>query len=72
MSLEIRAEVAGDRDDVASLLEAAFGGPEEARILERLRRLGDDCLCLVAHEDGVLVGCICFSPVAVEGLDASA
>ncbi len=44
----------------------AFGQPEEAGIVERLRAAGEVIAELVAREDGEVVGHILFSRLAVE------
>jgi putative acetyltransferase len=41
---------------IAALLDAAFGGPDEARLVERLRATGEAIAELVAEECGEIVG----------------
>jgi putative acetyltransferase len=65
-TLHIREERAGDEARVAELVEAAFGQPEEARLVEALRRDADPTLSLVAEVEGRIAGHIFFSPVAIE------
>ena len=51
-------------DDHAAILEvveAAFGRPDEARLVEQLREAGDTVLELVAVEDGAVAGHILIS-----------
>jgi putative acetyltransferase len=62
----IRPEQPGDRDAVRVLNERAFGGREEADIVEALHRAQAAVVALVAEVGGDLVGHILFSPVAVE------
>lgn len=62
--MRIRDEAAADALAVSVLLEAAFSGPDEARLVERLREAGDIAFALVAEESGAVVGHILFSPMA--------
>lgn len=59
----VRPEAALDAPAVAALLEAAFPGPDEARLVERLRADGDAEIALVAVEAGAVVGHVVFSPM---------
>lgn len=61
----IRNEAPGDHLAVHRLLEAAFGRPQEADLVDRLRDI-DPHISLVAVLDGQVVGHIYFSPVAIE------
>lgn len=60
----IRPETAADYGSVANLLEGAFPGPDEARLVERLRADGDLTIALVAVAAGEVVGHVAFSPMA--------
>ena len=62
----LRAERPGDRDAVRALNERAFGGHEEADLVEALHRQQAAAVALVAEANGVVVGHIVFSPVHVE------
>ncbi|WP_422048964.1 GNAT family N-acetyltransferase [Shimia sp.] len=62
--MHIRPETAADIDAIHSLSEAAFGQPEEARLVDMLRAEGDAALSLVAEEDGHIIGHVLFSPMA--------
>ncbi len=63
--LQIRLEEAADHAGVRSLVEAAFGQPDEARLVRELR--GEpDVLSLVAERNGRLLGHVMFSPVTVD------
>ena len=62
--MKIRAECAGDQQAVHTLTEAAFGQPDEARLIGMLRADGDVALSLVAEEGGDLLGHVLFSPMA--------
>ena len=55
-SVTLRSEAADDAGAVRTVLIEAFGGPSEARLVERLRRDGDIVLALVATEpaEGVI------------------
>lgn len=55
-AIVIRPERPGDEPDVRRLLDAAFAGPEEGELVERLRAHGDLVLSLVALDDERIVG----------------
>lgn len=57
----IRRETPADHHAVADLLENAFPGPDEARLVERLRTDGDLVMALVAEHAGEIVGFVAFS-----------
>lgn len=57
----IRYARTGDHAAIADVVEAAFGQPAEARLVERLRADEDALLELVAVEDDAVVGHILFS-----------
>jgi putative acetyltransferase len=61
----IRFEQAGDADAVARVNTAAFGQPQEAAIVARLRGIADPYLSLVALLDERIVGHILFTPVTI-------
>ena len=63
----IRPERPEDFSSIRRVNELAFGRPEEADLVERLRHACADALSLVA-DDGTVVGHILFTPVTVEGL----
>ena len=65
--LVIREATPDDADGVRRVLLEAFGGPDEAKLVERLRRDGDVVLELVALHEGELVGQVLFSRLQVEG-----
>ncbi len=62
----IRTEMRHDRDAIAGLLTTAFGGPDEARLVDMLRRDEHLAASLVAEADGTLVGHIALSPIAAD------
>ena len=47
--------------------EAAFGRPDEARLVARLRQEAPACVSLVAESAGRVIGHVFFSPVTIEG-----
>ena len=65
----IRCETEGDRDAIHQITQAAFGGPDEANLVESLRAEGVVLVSLVAElqpEQGV-VGHILFSRMSILG-----
>lgn len=70
--LVIREAEAKDHEAIARLVEAAFGQPDEAKLVETLRANGDMVLELVATNEGELVGHVAFSRLAVDRFDALA
>ncbi len=60
----IRDETPADLAQIAPLLIRAFNGPDEARLVEHLRRDGDLTLSLVAEAAGTLIGHLALSPVS--------
>jgi putative acetyltransferase len=67
----IRPERAEDARAVWTVHEAAFGRPDEARLVARLRQEARPCVSLVAERAGRAIGHVFFSPVTIEG-DAGA
>lgn len=68
--LTIRAESENDVPRVAAVHRAAFGQPDEANFVDRLRATARPQVSLVALRGGALVGHIFFSPVAIEAAPA--
>lgn len=62
----IRPERPSDRDAVYRVNEAAFGQPDEADLVDRLRERSSSYLGLVAEVDGVVIGHILFTPVTLD------
>jgi putative acetyltransferase len=56
----------GDWPAIAAINRRAFGGEDEARLVDRLRRDGDVVAELVADEGGVAIGHILFSRLKSE------
>jgi putative acetyltransferase len=69
--LTIRREKSSDIPAIHAVNAAAFGRPQEADLVDALRRDCAGLLSLVALQDGVLVGHILFSPVTVTGAGGS-
>jgi putative acetyltransferase len=62
----IRPETAADAGAVRLVLTAAFGGGDEAALVELLRESGDDVVVsLVALVEGEIVGHVLFSRLAI-------
>jgi putative acetyltransferase len=63
--MRVRAELPADVDAVRELNRAAFGGPDEARIVDALRATVTPLVSLVAEAQDRVVGHILFSPVTL-------
>jgi putative acetyltransferase len=63
--ITIRAERPEDISAVRQINQLAFGQPDEAELVDKLRQACAESLSLVAEEDGI-VGHILFTPVVVE------
>jgi putative acetyltransferase len=66
MNVRVRPESAADADRTFAVVEAAFGNRLEADLVNALRRSANPQLSLVAQADGVVVGHVFFSPIAIE------
>ncbi|MGA2880029.1 MAG: N-acetyltransferase [Bryobacteraceae bacterium] len=64
--LLVRDEQPHDREQVRMVNEVAFGRPDEADLIERLRLEGAVLLSLVAESDSQVIGHILFSRTTVE------
>ena len=69
--LIVRHEVSSDIATTDSLLEQAFGRPDEARLVEALRGEGSILLSLIAEIDGCVAGHILFTRMWIEIPDGS-
>ena len=67
MSITIRKEDPKDIRQIQEVNERAFGQPQEANIVESLRRNCKEILSLVAVNDDRVVGHVLFSPAELEG-----
>ena len=65
--IKIRKEMFQDIDAIRAVNEQAFGQPQEANIVDKLRADCDGLLSLVALQDEKITGHILFSPVPIEG-----
>ena len=63
----IRTATLADRTEIRTLLEAAFGQPDEATLVGALVSAGEAVLELVAETNGRIIGHILFSRLTVEG-----
>jgi len=63
----IRQEKPEDINDIQALNVRAFGQPQEASIIDKLRTDCEGLLSLVAMENERIVGHILFSPATIEG-----
>jgi putative acetyltransferase len=61
--MQIRDETPADIDVIRAIVTAAFPGPAEAWLVDRLREMGDLTYSLVAVEGDDVVGHIAFSPM---------
>jgi putative acetyltransferase len=66
ITVTVREELPSDIDAIREVNRLAFGGAEEADVVDRLRRTCPGLLSLVAVLDGQVVGHILFSPATIE------
>ena len=64
--IKIRKERPADIPAIRVINEKAFGQPQEARVVDKLRQACGGLLSLVAVVDGRTVGHILFSPATIE------
>lgn len=64
--IEVREEEPGDIAAIRAINERAFGQPQEAQVIDRLREVCSGLLSLVAILEGRIVGHILFSPATIE------
>jgi putative acetyltransferase len=65
--IEIRPERDGDEVGIRDVIVSAFGGEDEANLVDALRASDHLAVSLVAIADGRIVGHIAFSPVTIDG-----
>ena len=65
MNVSVRPERPGDAPEIREVNELAFGGPQEAQLVDALRGT-DEALSFVATVDDRVVGHILFTPVQIE------
>lgn len=64
--MNIRPEKPDDEAAIGEVVAAAFGRPQEAQLVTRLRNGGDLLLSLVVEDAGRIVGHVAFSRVWIE------
>ncbi len=64
VAVRIRDERAADAEAVRDVVACAFGRPDEARLVEQLRRDGDAVISLVATSGAAVIGHLLLSPMA--------
>ena len=71
--ITIRPETRADRDEIAEVIERAFGSPDEARLVDAIRASDDYIaeLALVATLQDTVVGQVMISKCAVVGDDTT-
>jgi putative acetyltransferase len=62
-----RLEEQADIQPIREILEASFPGFGEADLVDNLRRDGDLVLSIVAEDEGIVIGSVCFSRLWIEG-----
>lgn len=63
----LRPEQPRDQQAISDLLHLSFGGGDEARLVDNLRRDGDLSLSMVAEVAGCVIGYLALSPLRAEG-----
>jgi putative acetyltransferase len=66
---EVRAERPGEASAIEGVHTLAFGQPEEARLVRRLRAEGYTIVSMVAAEADEVVGHVLFSRLSVAGIE---
>ncbi|MBN2549294.1 MAG: N-acetyltransferase [Anaerolineales bacterium] len=69
LNIEVRPETDSDHLAIHRINELAFGRPQEADIVDKLRDSCPEFLSLVAAMGGQVVGHILFTPITIEGSD---
>lgn len=67
--LTIRSETEADIPAIRQINREAFGQPQEADLVDRIRARGAGTLSMVADVDGSVVGHIFFSPMTIVGVN---
>ncbi len=65
-AFDVRAERATDRAMIGEVHRAAFGGPDEADLVDALRDAGRAVVSLVADTGAKIVGHVLFTPATIE------
>ncbi|PAY16687.1 GNAT family N-acetyltransferase [Rhodopirellula sp. SM50] len=71
MNAVVRQETNQDRESIWKVNRLAFGGEEEANLVDALREGGFVAMSLVAELDGAIVGHILFSRVEIRTSDGA-
>jgi putative acetyltransferase len=69
VKVRIRPEAESDHTAIREVNNAAFGRPDEGRLVDALRGHAKPFVSLVAEKDDAVVGHIAFTPVALDGFD---
>ena len=67
----IRPERAGDEAAISRVHTEAFGGPDEAALVDALRGVAEPSISLVAEADSRIVGHVLFTPVTIRSDESS-
>lgn len=62
----IRNEAEADHEAVQAILDSAFEGDAESRLVSQLRLCATPLISLVAEQDGEVLGHILFSPITLD------
>ena len=65
----LRTERPGDMLPVFELVSAAFGRPDEAELVNRLRECGAAVVTMVEEEEYEFMGHLMLSPITINGLE---
>lgn len=68
-NIDIRTETPADLEAIHRVNELAFERPQEADVIDKLRRACPEFLSLVALLEGQVVGHILFTPITIDGSD---
>lgn len=66
LPVHVRRERPGDEAAIARVNDAAFGQPDESRLVDAVRRAGQATISLVASDEGGIIGHILFAPVRLD------
>ena len=61
--MRIRPETPADHAAIRAVITAAFARPDEAELVDQLRRDGDAAISLVAEADHAIIGHVLLSPM---------
>lgn len=64
--VRVRREQPGDEAAIAQVNDAAFGQPDESRLVAAIRQAGHSVISLVASDGSNIVGHILFTPIALD------